>query len=236
LIIAHRAGVPFGDDPIGGVERALAAGADALEVDVRRTRDGVMVVCHDPAVRDHVLARTTYAELARVLPPAEVPLELGSVVERIADRAIVNLDLKEPGYEDEVLAAALAHSAPGRLLVASFLDSVVARVKALAPDVRTGLLVGRRDASEPVRGLVADLRPFWRIDACGADFLGPNGLFAGLGLARAAAARGIPVMVWTINRPFWLRRWIEDDRVFSVVTDAPWLAHRIRAQAQPSKG
>jgi glycerophosphoryl diester phosphodiesterase len=232
--VAHRAGAPFGDDPIGNVERALAARADALEIDVRRTRDGVLVVSHDPAVHGLELARTPYSELVRALPGADVPLQLPAVLERIRDRAIVNLDLKEPGYEDEILAAALAHSPPGRLIAASFLDSVVARVKALAPDIRTGLLVGRRDEHAPIRGLVADLRPFRRLETCGADFLGPSALFAELGLAHAAAARGVPFMVWTLNRPFWLRRWIEGVRAFAVVTDAPWLAYRIREQAQMS--
>ena len=54
-------------------------GADAVELDVRRTRDGLLVIHHDPTLSDgRVIARTDAAEL-----PAHVP-HLGAALDACA--------------------------------------------------------------------------------------------------------------------------------------------------------
>src|SRR5207245_7758006 len=48
-LYAHRgAAAELPENTLPGFERALQVGADALEMDVHRTRDGVIVVSHDP--------------------------------------------------------------------------------------------------------------------------------------------------------------------------------------------
>lgn len=71
-VIAHRGGCSLGpENTIAAFDRGLAAGADGLEMDVRLSADGVVVVCHDPTL-DRTTDRTgpvsalTAAELARV--------------------------------------------------------------------------------------------------------------------------------------------------------------------------
>ncbi|WEX86822.1 glycerophosphodiester phosphodiesterase family protein [Sinorhizobium garamanticum] len=52
LIIAHRAGAALdAENTIGALNAAAAAGADAIETDVRRTRDGALVCMHDADLR-----------------------------------------------------------------------------------------------------------------------------------------------------------------------------------------
>lgn len=52
LVIAHRAGAARGpENTVAALERAIAAGADMAEIDVGRTRDGVLVVLHDDTLR-----------------------------------------------------------------------------------------------------------------------------------------------------------------------------------------
>nr|WP_153440153.1 glycerophosphodiester phosphodiesterase family protein [Sinorhizobium terangae] len=52
LIIAHRAGAALAaENTIGALNAAAAAGADAIETDVRRARDGALVCMHDADLR-----------------------------------------------------------------------------------------------------------------------------------------------------------------------------------------
>ena len=44
-------------------ESAIASGADFIEMDVRRTADGVLVLHHDPVVGGHEINATTFVEL-----------------------------------------------------------------------------------------------------------------------------------------------------------------------------
>ena len=51
LCYAHQGGAREGpSSTLWALERAVAAGADALELDVHATADGHLVVCHDPTV------------------------------------------------------------------------------------------------------------------------------------------------------------------------------------------
>jgi glycerophosphoryl diester phosphodiesterase len=49
LVVAHRT-LPLDhpENSLSGIAAAAGAGADAVEVDVRLTRDGVAVLMHDP--------------------------------------------------------------------------------------------------------------------------------------------------------------------------------------------
>lgn len=71
-VFAHRGGCALGpENTIAAFDRGLAAGADGLELDVRQSADGVIVVCHDETLdrttnaSGPVSARTA-AELSRV--------------------------------------------------------------------------------------------------------------------------------------------------------------------------
>ena len=59
-VIAHRgASKAEAENTLAAFRRAGAMGADAVELDVRRTRDGVLVVHHDPHLPDGRLDRAT---------------------------------------------------------------------------------------------------------------------------------------------------------------------------------
>ena len=119
----------------------VARGVEAAELDVRRTADKILVVHHDEHWAGLTLERTSYAELLERGAPVRT---LDDVLEAAAGRIAIDLELKEAGYEADVLATALPHVELGRLIVTSFLDEVVRAVKVHAPALRAGLIVGRR--------------------------------------------------------------------------------------------
>jgi glycerophosphoryl diester phosphodiesterase len=199
-------------------------GADAVELDVRRTRDGVLVVHHDAHWRDMPLASTDYGDMAR---DEESPRKLEDVLAATGGGLALDVELKESGYEDDVVSLALTQVGIERLVVTSFLDEAVLAVKSRTPAVRAGLIVGRSAAP---RVLLADALPFSRLRRCGADFLAPNVRLLVTGLRRRARNRGIPLLLWDVDDDVWIRRYLEDPGVIGVVTDSP------RALAEPPGG
>ena len=214
LIVAHRGGAEMtGDDVFAGIDRAVAAGVPAVELDVRRTPDGLIVVHHGGRPGEE-----EFADLRRKEESGAIP-SLRDVLSHVGGRLAVNLELKEAGYERDVIALSLQLLPPERLIVTSFLDDALRAVRRANPDIGTGLIVGRRPSPRRPWAIVSDVLPFRRLRASGADFLAPNHQLDVTGMRARAAARGIPLLVWTVNEPTKLAASLADHRLLGVVTD-----------------
>jgi len=175
-------------------------GADAIEADVRRGADGRLVLAHDPPD-----------------PPASDGLVgLAELVAMAAGRVRLNVELKEAGYEHEVLA--LLEPRPAGLLVTSFLPQAISAVRRLDPSVRTGLILGPGRWEDP----------FGDADACGAELLVPNVAVLSGALRDQAVEEDRPLVVWTVNDPGTLKALLRDPAVGCVVTDVPDVALALR--------
>ena len=129
------------------------------------------------------------------------------------------MELKEHGYEVAVLA--LLAPRPARLVVTSFLPAAIAAVRALAPDVGTALLLEADDLTGA---------PFERADACGAFTVGAEAGLVDDALRQEAMRRRRSLLVWTVNEPAALTRFMRDPAVGVVITDEPDVATRLRGR------
>ena len=108
-IIAHR-GTPREclENTTASFDRALAQGADGIELDVHATRDGVVVVHHDAVVRSGpadaaaegtlAIAERAWADLQDVAlkDGSRIPT-LDAVLTRVGARATVYIEVKAAG-------------------------------------------------------------------------------------------------------------------------------------------
>ncbi len=216
LVVAHRgASATHPENTLPAFEAALAAGADAVELDVRLAADGTPVVLHDPDVARTTdgrgpVAALTVAELKRLNagppggPPVQVPT-LREVLELVSGRAGVDLEVKnlpgEPGFREdgrgivEATLEALEETAfAGPVLVSSFHRPTLRRARRLAPEVPTGLLLAAGDLQAALTAAVED----------GHAFLLPGVALVEAGgdafLARAHRV-GLRVGTWTVDDP-----------------------------------
>jgi glycerophosphoryl diester phosphodiesterase len=189
-----------------------------VELDVRCTRDGHLVVVHDARVAGSQLSALDLRELRERLRPEPPPL-LEEFVEQAAARVALDVEIKAEGYTEAVLAVLTRHLEPQTYVVTSFRDSVLATVSAVAPEVRTGLLL------RPGR---APRRLESRLTTAGASFLGPHAGLARAGLLAWAENRGLESYVWTVNDRRILRTLLADPRVTAVITDRPARALQVR--------
>ena len=128
-MIAHRgASREAPQNTPAAFEAAIALGADAVELDVRRTADGELVVHHNASRRGVPLSMLTYPALVR-LSRHEPPL-FDAVVDLCANRIDLDVEIKEPGYEAEVMEVASRRFPRDRLLYTSFEESVISNDQA----------------------------------------------------------------------------------------------------------
>jgi glycerophosphoryl diester phosphodiesterase len=218
LVIAHRGAwgpaAPSGaaENTVEAFETAIALGADMIELDVRRTRDGELIAYHDARVKtvptSSMLYHALRAKGARSRPP-----RLAEVLALAKGRIALDVELKERGYVAEAIAL-LRPFGLDRCLLTSFLDDVVLEAKTLAPGLRTGLLV----AAGARRALTA------RVPASKADCVGLHRRLADPPTLAHADAAGIPCLVWTVNAPRAMDLYLGHEAVEGLITDRPALA------------
>jgi glycerophosphoryl diester phosphodiesterase len=195
IVIAHRgASATFPENTVEAFLGAAEHGADWVELDARRTADGVLVVHHDAHLSDgRAIVERPAAEL-----PESVPT-LAAALDACAGMG-VNIEIKnnhdDPDFDaDEYVAertVTLLAERGGRdeVLISSFNRNTLVRIRGRAPHLATALLV-----VEPAADVVEV------VVAAGHSALHPYDLFVDAGLVTRCHEAGVAVNVWTVDRP-----------------------------------
>lgn len=204
--IAHR-GVRdrYPENSLPAFQAAIDAGADAIELDVHATRDGVLVVHHDATLSadshsplaGRAIAAVALEELTEFeLAPGVVIPTLEEVLQAVPHPSRIYVEIKAPGIEALVADVLLrSPAARGRCAVHSFDHRIVRKFGALASSVPTGILEVGYPVDPPSLLRAANARDLWQ--QC--EFIDQE-LVTGV---RAAGGR---VIAWTSNdRPDWER-------------------------------
>jgi glycerophosphoryl diester phosphodiesterase len=234
-ISAHRGGresAPPGTyDAYRG---ALAAGADYLEFDVRRTADGELVAFHASGLgRGRPVGSLSYADLCR-LAGYEVPTT-GGVLRLLAGRAAAHIDLKDRACLAAVVLETLSVLEPERIIVTTGDAAAISELRDRFPAVPAGLTIGG-DHAQTLRytGERARRRARSRVDAVvrvGADWAVVHERLARAGVLAECRRRGLATMLWTVNDDTALARWLSCPDVDVLVTDRPSRAAELRRLA-----
>ena len=203
-------------------QAALDLGVDMIEFDVLRLRDGRLVLAHD------------YEAAER---PGTPTLEEG--LDHFADEAYagveLDVDLKLPGYEREVLDGIVERGLADRVLISSQYLESLERIGQLAPHIRRGWSVPRfrRDYR---RSVLAPIAYAWvqvmkrrlpgqaaqLIRSGGAEALMSHVVLVSPALVEAVQGAGGQVYVWTVDDARMIGR-LERLGVTGVITNDPRL-------------
>ena len=212
LVLAHRGGLgDYDDNAVGGFADALARGILGAETDVRLSRDGELVIMHDPTVDrttngagrvdEKTIAELTALRLSRSGENVPTFRQFCEVYRGRAD-VDVEIEMKEHGDEmtperldryvrllhDQAIEGGLVE---GTYAFTSFSVPTLERFRALYPDARLGLIcieLTEKSIAEAARLGCMRIAPEWRSS-------GP------LGVAKAHAA-GLSVNLWCSDSPF----------------------------------
>lgn len=198
---AHRGASAYApENTMSAFRLGVELGANGIETDIRKTRDGVPVLVHDAGLLrlagvDRAVADLTYDELAgiRIKSPVGGPSDRIPTLEEFLSFAqettvVIALELKADGLEEAVIGALAAHGLAGRCVITSFELEYIERVKALDPAQRVGLLTD--DVND---GIGAALK---RI---GAEQICPKACLLTPELVRALHEEGFSVRAWGVK-------------------------------------
>lgn len=147
LKIGHRGACGYQpENTMLSFTTAVACGADAIELDVRRTKDGHVVVIHDESVdrttNGRGLVRNfTLRELQRLDAAKEEKIPtLEKVFETFGNRITYNIEIKEGRLRKRLQGVIKKYGVGGSVIISSFPEHWV-DVLCLSTNFRAGLLV-----------------------------------------------------------------------------------------------
>lgn len=242
-VFAHRGGAALApENTLAAFDQALALGADGLELDVRLSRDGVVVVHHDATVERTTGATGAVADLtADDLARLDAGYRFGANggypfrgrgfgVPRLREvlarypgvPIIIEFKVDDERLAARTIAEVEAAQAAGRVALASFSQSVLEAARRLAPHVPTSA------STREVRRLLWRAR-FGTTVACPPyrvvqvpERRGTTRVVTPA-FVRAAHRAGVAVEVWTVDREEDIVRLL-DWGVDAVITDRPDVA------------
>ena len=237
LVIAHRGAAGAApENTMAAVRRAIADGADWVEIDVQESRDGHVVVFHDSdfmklsgnplKIWDGELAAIQRQDIGSWFGPEfaseQVPT-LTQVLEEVRGRAQLMIELKYYGHdqklEQRVVDIVESAGMADEVSIMSLKLQGVQKLQALRPDWKVGLLAATA---------VGDLS---KVDV---DFLAVSARMATTRLIRRVHASNKRILVWTVNDALSMSKWMSMG-VDGVITDEPALAREVlRDRAQMS--
>jgi glycerophosphoryl diester phosphodiesterase len=233
FISAHRGhcgtpGLPIAES----YQRAIDLNVDYVEFDVRRTKDGTYVIWHDedtPSKRR--ICDLPYEEYRSEL--GDQALTVPELLMMAQGRVGLHLDLKETGYEDDIVGLALRSLTTNELVITSLEDESVRVIKERFPAndfplLKVGLSLGRDlkgvGVFKQLRVRLSELFPGRRLLSSHADFLAVHYLLATISVLRYCARKHIPAWVWTVDNEHGMMRFLHDPRVTTLITNKPEVA------------
>lgn len=231
LIISHAACKGHApENTLAGIAAALELGADGMEIDVRVSADGVPVLMHDETVDRTTdgtgeVSSLTLAELRRLDAEArqfegrfcdeKIPT-LAEVLDLVKGRALLVMEVKQPGIEDAVLKVVRDLDALVDCVAHSFFPQIVSAFRSAEPRLPAALVTHPHEDWAQFYAFVLSL------NAQGVSVLHTA---VDAAMARSARLRKLTLYTWTADEPEEMRRLI-DCGVDAIITDYP---DRLRA-------
>lgn len=222
-VIGHRGAAGHApENTLAAFRIGLGLGAEGVECDVHMSRDGRIVVIHDPTVErttngEGRVGELTFEELRALdagswfdarfsgerIPSLDELFELLSETERSSGVSRwLFIELKHgndvyPGIEEALVLAIAGSGRMERIAVISFDHRAIARIQAMAPSLRTGVLYDARPLDSAALAQAAQ-----------AGWIGPAVKWVDAEEVARARQAGLEVFVWTANQEAAMRRMI----------------------------
>ena len=205
-VIGHRGAAGLAENTIAAFEEALAQGADGIELDVRQTVDGRLVVVHDSVVGERSVHTTSYEDLIASEEGRLMPL-FEEVLEKFGKRTLLDIELKLSGFEEQAVELIRLHTDPEKMLVSAFDAKSLQTVHDLLPEIQLGYSYSRTQDEEARHPAPIDV-------------VIPQFRLASRELIEDVHDEGLQVWAWTVNDDAEISRLLRLG-VDGLITDYP---------------
>ncbi|HEX2980113.1 MAG TPA: glycerophosphodiester phosphodiesterase family protein [Anaerolineaceae bacterium] len=240
LVFAHRgASAHAPENTLSAFKLALAQGAPAMELDAKVTKDGQVIVMHDPSVdrttnghglvKDLTLAELRELDAGSSFSPAyrgECVPTLEEVFAELGKKFFINVELTNyttpnDGLVGKVVELVRRMDLAGYVMFSSFNPTNLARARQLLPGVPLGYLTLDKQAGSLLTSVLRLFTPH--------EALHPNLNDVNPQRVEKVHRSGRKMFVYTVNAPEDMRRILRDG-VDGFFTDDPELGLRIVAE------
>jgi glycerophosphoryl diester phosphodiesterase len=225
------------ENTLPAIEKAMEEQADYVEVDVRMTKDGELVLLHDDNLNrttgvNKKIWEVTYAEAShldagswknKVYAGTKIPT-LQEVFELCKGKVNLNLDLKyrnnNEGLEEKVVALIEEYDMKWQCVISSTSLNALSNVKLLDPDIRTGYITYQI------------YRGYFKNDNI--DFFSMKSNLVTKTVSSEVHKAGKEIHVWTVNSKDELQR-MKRLGVDNIITDDPSYAKEVLYQEESNQ-
>lgn len=227
LVVAHRGGAALApENTLAAFENAIKIGVDQVECDVHVSKDGELIVMHDPDVSrttdgNGQISQMTLAEIKKLNAAAKFtggtfaaqpPPTLGELLDLVKGKAGVQIEIKVAagntrysGIENKVADLLNAKGMTDKAIVISFDFPTLKDIKAIDPRIKTGALVNAQWMSARMTKSPEQILDEVVKDT-GADYFMPTAGSVSEALVKATHAKGLKIGAWTVDATSDMRR------------------------------
>ncbi|HSW61529.1 MAG TPA: glycerophosphodiester phosphodiesterase [bacterium] len=220
LIGGHR-GSPkkHKENTILSFVQAIEDGADFIEFDVRRARDGNLVIHHDAEISGIALRTLKLSEINEIAIEKgyEVPV-LEDVLRHCVNRIMLDVEIKEPDITGESVRQLLRYYSPDGFMITSFYDETLVALNSNHPGIKKGLLFDK-NSNQDLEKRISVLKP---------DLLLPHYSSFNISVTELCTKFKLRTILWTVNSENEMKKFINDPLVAGIISDYPGIARKIQ--------
>lgn len=194
--VGHRGARAYEpENTLRSFKKAIELGVDAIELDVRRTKDNEIIVIHDADVKrttngSGLVSELSLKEIKNLSSEKNEKIPtLEEALDCVNKKAKTFIELKEAGYEKQVLELIEKKGLKKNVVLVSFLEDALKKLRDLDSEVETGLIYAKH--KNPLKAAL-DLKAQWLLAFY---------RFTHTANVQKAHENGLKVVVWTVNTP-----------------------------------
>jgi glycerophosphoryl diester phosphodiesterase len=215
LCIGHRGARAYEpENTLRSYKKALEIGVNAVELDVRKTKDNQLVVIHDADVKKTTNGKGLVSEFTlkqikefSTEKDEKIPT-LKEALDFLDKKVKILIELKEEGVEEKVLSLVQEGGLQKNVIIVSFIEDALRKIRELDKEVETGLIYAKH--KNPVNSAL-ELK---------ANYLLPLYRFTHTANVQKAHKNGLKVIVWTVNKPEEVAEYVKKG-VDGIASDKP---------------
>ncbi len=209
-IMAHRGASAYKhENTLEAFQKAIDMGADAIELDVRKTKDNVLLVHHDASFikYDKPISEMMFSEIREFNKKSDYQVPtLKEVLVLCKDKIALDIELKEIEYEKSIVKLALEYFKSENLLFTSFEKKSLEAIYVIDKNINTGYLFHKPLMLKSIPQFI--------------DFVLPNHGLSKVGYLKKLENLGKPIIIWTVDKQKTKEKY-KQRNIFALITNDP---------------
>jgi glycerophosphoryl diester phosphodiesterase len=230
LVIAHRGASAYErGNTFEAFEKAIEMHADIIELDLRKTKDGIYVAFHNPYFLNSekkFINKMTYEELNEHTKKKgfSVP-KVEEVLKKYKNKINFDIHLKEKDYDPNAIELIIKILKENQFIITCDYIEVLSEIRKKYPKIKLGHILQRSlSLTYFSRFIISKLYPYSLIVEEikeNFDFIVPDYKLAGKRFIKECEKRNMHVIPWAIDKPDIMKRFSDYNIVYGIITNKP---------------